>query len=342
MATIAGWNIAGVSDRLSAPRSIDDAVRAVLLTDAVDDLVERGAPQNKLISKLKDVAQFEATWAELRCAAVIAHNSDQDVRVELEAGRSQGKHADLRLLIPDGPHTSVEIKAVGASDAEIEFMRIVAPSLDVVIPPHGMVSIHSPWNAKRGPVWSPRHAAETRREAARTAASLPAFPSGMSAAAIIAHGSEGQYVRRALDRIDRAIRQLPVTDESWVALHWSNGAPIDDVLDALDWSSLPSHVAGLMFVGAVLAFPHRNIDVFQLIVPRGLARGDDMRVESTLDDNFARTVLEHTQATPSVRATLLRGTIKGKRKQLLRRDGSERLPPFNLVLDRDPVGRSSM
>src|SRR3954451_16483738 len=128
-AAIAGWQIKGITERLAAPTNVDDAVRATLLVDAINDLVSRGAPRSKLLSKLRDVAQFEATWAEIRCAAVIANNADSGVRVELEAGRSVGKQSDLRLHIPEGLHTSVEIKAVGTSETEAEFMRRVASAL---------------------------------------------------------------------------------------------------------------------------------------------------------------------------------------------------------------------
>jgi hypothetical protein len=339
-AVIAGWQVEGISERLAAPTNLDDAVRATLLVDAVNDLVSRGAPQSKLLSKLRDVAQFEATWAEIRCAAVIANNADSDVRVELEAGRSAGRQPDLRLLIPEGLHTSVEIKAVGASETEAEFMRRVAPALDTVIPRHGMVTLHAPWDIKRAPRWTPENVAVTRRDSARAAASTPGYPVGLSAAAIVAHGSEPQYIRRAVDRINRAIKQLPTADECWVALHWSNGAPIDDVAEALDWTSIPSHVVGVVFVGSVVAFPHRDINNFQVMVARGYQAGGEMDVESSVSDNFARLVLSRTESTAGIRATLVRGVINGKSKQVLRRDGSERIAPFNLVLDRDPLGRT--
>jgi hypothetical protein len=337
---IGDWQIEGISQRLSSPMTIDDAVRATLLVDAINELVSRGAPQNKLLSKLRDVAQLEATWAEIRCAALIATNADADVRIELEAGRAAGRQPDLRLLIPDGLHNSVEIKAVGASDTEVEFMRRVAPALDTVIPRHGMVTLHAPWDIKRAPRWTGENVARTRRDSARAAASMPGYPAGLSAAAIVAHGTEPQYIRRAVDRITRAIKQLPDTDECWVALHWSNGAPIDDVADALDWSSIPSHVVGIVFVGSVVAFPHRDINNFQVIVRRGYEAGGEMDVESSVSEEFARLVLSRTESTAGIRATLVRGLIKGKPKQLLRRDGTERIAPFNLVLDRDPMGRS--
>lgn len=336
LATIDGWSNDFLRQQLVRPRTIDDVVRAVLLTDSIDRLTERGAPRNKLLSKLRDYAQFEAVWAEIRCAGVLAETSDDDVRVQLERGRAQGAHADVTLLFPEGPpYGSVEIKAVGLSDSEVEFCQRMNPSLDEVIPPFGMVSINAPLGGKP-PHWTPQHVAHARMDAARAAAGVPNYPHGMAAATIVARGAEEGYIRRAASRIYKAVRQLPATDECWVALYWTNGAPVKRVIAALDWNELPAHVIGLMFIGGVVAFPHRNIDVFVTGVPRGADSSSNREFQSALDDGFAETVLDRTEASAGVRATLVRGVIRGKRRQVLRRDGSERLPPFNLILDRDP------
>ena len=197
-----------------------------------------------------------------------------------------------------------------------------------------MATFHAELHAAR-PRWTPAQAADLRLDAARRGASVPDYPAGLSAATIVGHGSEPRYVLRAIDRITRAIGQLPPEDECWVGLYWSNGAPVDDVVAAIDWSALPEHVAGIVFVGAVLAFPHRNLDVFQIMAPRGLEPGAESNCESTISPAFAEAVLTRAEQSSGVRASVVRGVRRGKRRQLLRRDGRERLSPFNLVLDRD-------
>jgi hypothetical protein len=114
VARIQSFGIPALTSRFARLRSLDDAVRALLLAEDVDGLVARGVQENKLISKLKDTAQFEAAWAEIRCAALIARRSGADVGIELESGRATGRQPDVRLVLPEGPpHTSVEIKAIG-------------------------------------------------------------------------------------------------------------------------------------------------------------------------------------------------------------------------------------
>lgn len=337
ISTIEQWAITSLSQRLARPRTIDDAVRAVLLAEGVAHLVARGAPTNKLLSKLRDDAQFEAVWAEIRCASVLAESHDEDVEVVLEHGKRQGAHADIRLLFPEGPpYTSVEVKAVGLSDDEVDFCARMRQSLDVVIPPFGMVTVPAPLDGKP-PVWTPQLAAHHRHEAARRAAGVPNYPAGMAAAVIVARGAEDAYIRRAVSRVQAAVRQLPLGDECWVALYWTNGAPARQVATAVDWASIPGHVAGLLFIGSVVAFPHRDINVFIIAAPRDLRPDSQRVVESSLDVHFADTVLNRAESSSGVRATLIRGNVRGKRRQLLRRDGRERLPPFNLVLDRDPA-----
>lgn len=281
-------------------------VRCVLLAEDVTSLVDKGVQRNKLMSKLRNAGQFEATWAEIRCAAILARTVDEDVAIELESAKATGAHADIRLVLPEGP-------------------------------PHGMTTIHASLDGAR-PNWTPALAAASRLQAAKAASSLPHYPSGMAAAAIVARGAESNYLRRAAARIEDALRQLPPPDVCWVGLYWTNGAPVQDVVDALDWSQIPRHVQGLVFVGCVLAFPHRNLDCFQIAIHRDWRRGDDTRLISDYDEEIARLVFERTEASAGGRATLIRATIRGKRRQIVRRDGNERIPPFNLLLDRDPVG----
>lgn len=331
------WQNEALTERLCRPRSIDDAVRATLLVEDVEQLVKLGAPKTKLLSKLRDTAQFESTWAEFRCAAVIARVQQTLAKVELESTNPDGTNADLKLVFEDGPpHMSVEIKSLGMSDAEVEFCKAMNPYLDYVAPPHGFTTIHAPLDARKV-VLTPDQRSYGRMNAARAAAGVPGFPDGLSGSVIVAHGTEANYSRRVASRVSQALRQLPATDECWVALYWTNGESAPAIADQIDWSEIPEHIAGIMFVGAVVAFPHRNIDVFVQGLPRDVRSSDERVVESALDDHFAATVLNRVERSTAVRASMLRGRIRGKRRQILRRDGSERIPPFVLLIDRDPV-----
>lgn len=139
---LGNWQNEALAERLCRPRSIDDAVRATLLVEDVERLVELGAPKTKLLSKLRDTAQFESTWAEIRCAAVIAHTQQTFARVELESTNPDGTNADLKLVFEDGsPHMSVEIKSLGMSDAEVESCKAMNPYLDKIAPPHGFITL---------------------------------------------------------------------------------------------------------------------------------------------------------------------------------------------------------
>jgi hypothetical protein len=62
---------------------------------------------------------------------------------------------------------------------------------------------------------------------------------------------------------------MPFQDECWIAIYGTNGAPVDDVLAALDWDTVPERVLGLVFVGCFFAFPHRNLDCYVIAAPRG-------------------------------------------------------------------------
>src|SRR4051812_18317084 len=69
-ATVASWPIPAIAERLGTPRDVDEVVRVVLLAEDVALLTSRGVPENKLMAKLRDVAQFESTWAEIRATAI--------------------------------------------------------------------------------------------------------------------------------------------------------------------------------------------------------------------------------------------------------------------------------
>jgi hypothetical protein len=88
IAEIQGWNAAALTERRGTPRNLDDVARSVLLSEDVTALVKKAVERSKLMSKLRDTGQFEATWAEIRCAAILARTADDDVaqRVPRDCG----------------------------------------------------------------------------------------------------------------------------------------------------------------------------------------------------------------------------------------------------------------
>jgi len=134
------------------------------------------------------------------------------------------------------------------------------------------------------------------------------------------------------------VRQLPPDDDCWVAILWSNGAPIADVARAIRWGELPDRVQGVMLLGSCVAFPDRRIHNYFLRIPRGMDPHIAMEVQ-TLDeiegmDKLASVVLRHFERSSGVRATL----VHGGGREILRRDGSRRIHPFNFMLAPDPEG----
>jgi hypothetical protein len=93
--------ITHVADELLAPNA-DALVGAILLVESVDSLVERGVPQTKLLSKLRGDSAVWPAWAEIRAASVIANHTPEEATLIAEAGRAEGRHADLTFVWPDG------------------------------------------------------------------------------------------------------------------------------------------------------------------------------------------------------------------------------------------------
>jgi hypothetical protein len=332
---VASWGIAPVEERLFRRPTIDSAVAATLLAEGVVELSSHGVVKGDLLAKLENDPAFWPTWAEIRAAAILTETSDDDVEVAVRRGA--GDHPRLRFVIPDGlVGDSVEFNAVGLSDAEVAFCRRVAPHLDGLVPPEGLATIHAPLDVPRIDI-SIAERRRGREGAARAAAQIPRYPRGLSGATIVGQGSEPGYIRRVVNRLLIAAADLPTTDDCWVAFHWTNGAPLRSVVAAIPWAELPIHVAGVIFVGDALVFPDPQIHVFHFALPRGLEPDDDLAIDSELDDEFAMLVLERLQRSSGVRPTLLRGANHGRARRLLRRDGTERILPYNLLMDADPT-----
>jgi len=327
------WKMPSVAASIGAD-TIDAAVSATLLVEGIDDLVDAGVERARLLKKLR-TGDFWPTWAEIRVASILLRSGEGPVAVELEPGRADGAHPDWRFTYPGEAHgVAIEVKAVGLSDAEAAFCRRQASSLEQMLPGVGIGHGHAPIDAP-----SAQLTKEQRRYGDRVARRLsrhvPGFPQGLRGAVIVGHDTEATYRRRIASKISDAVRQLPSHDDCWVALYWSNGAPIRDAGSAIDWTLIPAHVSGILFVGQGVAFPHRNIHCFASRIPReqeGDAEPLVISIEGETMTSLAELVLQRFERSAGVRATLLRIG----RRTLLRRDGRERLHPFNLLLDTDP------
>lgn len=327
------WALPNVSAELLAD-NIDAAVAATLLVEGIDRLDEQGVPRKRLLKKLR-TQDLWSTWAEIRVADVLVRSHDEPLGVELEPDRASGAHADWRFQFPGAADSiSVDVKAVGLSDNEVAFCQRMAPALPRLLPRigliHGHATIDSPPPAAPGR--TRRAGQNVSRRAARTA---PRYPTGLRGAIIVGQDSEDSYRQRIARKVRGAVRQLPARDECWVALYWSNGAPLRDAASAIDWSAIPPHVAGVLFIGQGIAFPHCEIHCFAVGIPREHDASTAVVVQSLEGEamqQVAEFVVARFERSAGVRATLLRVG----RRDLILRDGSRRILPFNLLMDPDP------
>ena len=338
IAELRTWQVESVDDNLLAQADLDTVVAAVLLAESVNSLVGQGVQRTKLLKKLRDAKRgedFWPVWAELRAAAILIGHPDIDVRLAMEPGRSGGRHADYQLEYPDGARVDVEFKAIGLSDTEMEWHRRAAKYFGRLLPPIGLTTLHAFVGE------SIRVNAEKRQRswdgARRLASELPPFGEQwgrVRGISIVGHQTENEYLRRALSRVERALRQLPTDRECWVGVWWSNGAPIRAMSRLLEHLNPPANVAGISLIGQAVAVPWSEIHCYIANVERGVDTSQ-MRVLSTVDDHLGKLVLDRFESSSGNRPTILR-TPGSKGETLLRRDGTRRINPFNLLFDSDP------
>ena len=329
---LASWGFPRLSSELLT-ESVDDYVATTLLVEGLRKLEAAGVPRVRLLKKLRLDREVWGTWSEFRTADILLRSFAQDAELRLEEGKSEGAHADFRFVIPEADHAqSVEVKAVGLSDEEVAFCSRMAPTLKRMLPREGLGHIHAPIDAK-----PPKLPRELRRhldrDARRRIRRVPLWPRGLRGATIVAHGSEASYGRRVGRRVAQAARQLPADDRGWVAISWTNGAPYEMVAANIPWAEIPNHVEGVFLVGCGVAFPHPQIHCFASPIPRGAPAIVDREIRSLEpdQDELAAVVLERFERSSGVRPTLLQ---IGSRT-VLRRDGSRRVLPFNLLMDVD-------
>lgn len=329
---IADWGFEHVGAEMLAD-TVDAAVAATLLVEGIDNIVAHGPPAARLRKKLRQDRDVWGTWAEVRAADILLHWVEEDTEVRLEEGRSQGAHADLRLLSPDDAlGLSVEIKAIGLSDEEVAFCERMTPALRRFTPKVGLAHGHASLEAQP-PKMNREQRRYGERESRRRMKTVPNYPPGLRGSSIVGHGSEESYVRRVVRRVEQAVRQLPAEDECMVAVYWSNGAPAQKVAAGIDWNALPLYISGVVLVGCGVAFPDRQIHCFVMpIWSASDAATRQVRSQNEGQDDYAKLVLERFERSSGIRPALIYG---GKRR-IIDRDGSRRILPFNLLLDADP------
>ena len=328
---IASWDFKNLTRALLEPMTADSIVAAVLLVESVDALVAVGVPQSKLEAKLRNDADVWPTWAELRAASLFARFAPEGSSFGMETEKASGRHADF-TLIDSGKRISIEFKALGLSDAEAEFCARVAPMLPLSVPDVGLVTFHSPYTSSGIIGREDRRAA--KRAAVRLAKNLPPALRGAAAATIVGHNTERNYVRRLTHRLKEAIEQVPDGEDCWLAFHWSNGAPTQMVSEALAQMDVPANVRAVVLVGS-LGFPGR-IDNFMFVLPAPFAGGGKSEYHSAVDPEQAKALAAAADRSGGIRPTLLMVPVDGQMTALLHRDGTQRILPFNLILEADP------
>jgi hypothetical protein len=334
IARVGSWGITHVTTELVDRVSADTVVAVTLLAETVADLEDRGVQTSKLLGKLRREPNVWSVWAELRAAAVISRSLDAEIRIELEPGRRDKPQPDYRLLAPEAlGGASIEFKAIGLSDIEVAFSQLAARQLSRLVPPIGLTTLH-------GFIDEPIRFSDAKKklawgEAAVRNKGLPAHARALAGAQIVGHNEPSKYLRRLRSALDVALHQLPDNEESWVAFWWSNGAPIRNAYRAVR-EILPTHIAGVIFVGQAVVPPWPDIHCFQFVADREASVSEEPQVTSlTIADDMASNILDRFDSSSGLRPTLLRaGGRQGSR--LVLRDGSRRITPFNLLFDADP------
>ena len=333
---VESWGMHHVDAELLTHQSLDNAVATTWLSEAVLELQHKGIPESKLLAKLRNDIEIWPTWAELRAAVLLLRVTGNNSLFQLEADKRTGKHADFRVVVQgESTPLDIEFKALGLSDEETNFCRRVAPAMDALLPAQGLVHLHAYLDLQRVPLHGIDFAT-LNADALKRARNVPNFPDGLAGVTIVSHHGETNYARRLSRRLQKEIvRQIGSEATGWAAFYWTNGATVSTLLNHVRWSEIPERIVGIILVGDAVAFPHDNIHSFRFIVPRGAAPDTQGVFVSSNPTDLGRLVMQRFETSSGVRPTLLRATTDGQARELLRRDGSRRILPFNLLMDKD-------
>ncbi len=332
-----------LSNELTRRADIDAVAGACMLDSALDALIGRGVSENKLVAKLRRDRDVWPTAVEMIAGRSALRFFESDLELELDSGSTVGgPNADFRLRAPrSNAGVSIEFKAIGLSEPEVAFFKRTVPLLQKLSPESGVSTNHIDFDSPHLPGAASR--AERRsfaREDRKRQRKLPAHIRDLHGAVIAAHYTEQRYLERVRERIETALRQLNTHDDCWVALWWSNGAPVLSVRQVLSAVDLPNNVLGVMLIGAAVAVPDPEIHYYDILLPREelVAKETDPSVVSLEDSPLAEPIFEAFERSTGVRPTLLLNPfgIRGSHERLLFRDGSRPIFPFNLLIGSDP------
>lgn len=336
-----GWSIPGLSGQLGEDSGADGHLAATMLCQALDWLVGAGVDESRLLAKLRR-PDIWPMWTEIRVAGLIVHleGDVQEVELDVPVGDGSGHNTDFRFRFADDPNMHrVEIKALGLSAKERAFCRRWAPVLRAIEPARGVCTLHADIDTPP-PVLNRQKRREMCRDVVRRAKhkSPPCGP--VSATVVVAHGTREQYVRRLAATISEHLSQLPGSDVGWMAFHWSNGAPLDLIAEAIVQANLPEHIAGVMLGGSAIILDGQMHHMLVAALRR--SDGGDMVVHSKVEGFDPGPIVDGFEASVGVRPTILRVPGRHGPRELLARDGSEPLWPFNILLSPDPSGSETM
>lgn len=208
---IDSFGIKHLSDELTRRADIDAAAASCMVVSSIEILLDRGVPENKLISKLRADRGIWPSVAELIGTRKALDFFDPEAKVELDAGPvSGGANADLRLTLPEiGQGVSIEFKAIGLSEEEIGFFHRSSELLPMLYPEIGVSTHHIAINNEHQiPIPSrderKAHAAAQRKRVKK----LPAHIRNLDGAVITAHFTEQRYLERVRRRIEESLRQM--------------------------------------------------------------------------------------------------------------------------------------
>jgi hypothetical protein len=294
-------------------------------------------PKTKLVGKLKNDLDIWPSVAEIVAGRLLLPFFEPEAEVEMDYGsRTGGPNADFRLTATGSSEGArIEFKAVGLSTAETSFFRAAAEALPRLVLGSGVVTYHHPFSE------SPRFPTPDEEERElweagnrRIQSRLPEHVRDLRGAVAAGYLTEDAFVERVRVRVDAAPRQLEGEEDAWVALWWSNGASLLSLRDALAQIRLPSHVLGLMVVGAAVIVPDPRIHYFHACLPRpDLDEQDRLPVFSLEDDPTAAPILSIFERSVGARPTLL--VSPDGEVPILFRDGSRRIFPLNFMVGPD-------
>lgn len=336
-ARLEALGIEHLSAELCRRPDVDAVVGACILASSLDALIERGVPKTKLVAKLKNDPGVWPGVAEIVAGRLLLPFFEPDAEVEMDHGnRKGGPNADFRLTAAGSREGArIEFKAVGLSTVETSFFRAAARALPGLVLGSGVVTYHLPFGASpRFPTPDEEERKQQQAKNRRIQSRLPEHVRGLRGAVAAGYLTEDAFVARARVRVEAALRQLEGDEEAWVALWWSNGASLLSLRDALAEIRLPSHVLGLMVVGAAVIVPDPRIHYFHACLPKpDLDEGDRLRVFSLEDDPTAAPILSIFERSVGARPTLL--VSPDGEMPILFRDGSRQIFPFNIMVGSD-------